>query len=138
MGAAEGDPWLKAGASTKKCDLTLTQSGAGFTLNARRPRIQLGTHCPKSGASASCIYLAIAPRLLGCRQRWGVARCMDRYGPCKSLKLGDLYCMDRYDRVSYYPCKSLELGDFVDREVGAIWWWRGWIPQLDPVYQLYA
>ena len=31
--------------------------------------------------------------------------------------------MDRYG-----PCKSLKLGDFVDREVGAIWWWRGWIP----------
>ena len=27
--------------------------------------------------------------------------------------------MDRYG-----PCKSLKLGDFVDREVGAIWWWR--------------
>ena len=26
------------------------------------------------------------------------------------------------------PCKSLKLGNFVDREIGAIWWWRGWIP----------
>ena len=28
------------------------------------------------------------------------------------------------------PCKSLKLGNFVDREIGAIWWWRGWIPPL--------
>ena len=34
-----------------------------------------------------------------------------------------MYTVDRYG-----PCKSLKLGDFVDREVGAIWWWRGWIP----------
>ena len=37
-------------------------------------------------------------------------------------------CGGRMDRNG--PCKSLKLGNFVDREIGAIWWWRGWIPPL--------